>query len=165
MPWRWFVAAAVVALLAWWGWRRLRRQRAMLAAQDPGAIRRARDAFAHLRALDLAAAGEPGRHLLAHLAVLRRYLGERWPELPPALTARELEARVTSLDFPILPERLVAVVAAGEPVAYAQAALAPETAQRLALDVTSMVEDLERAWLARQARAADAARIKRKQLL
>lgn len=164
MPWRWFVAAAVVALLSFWGWRRFRRAREALASMDPGPFVRARAAFAHLRAMDLSSAGEPGRHALAHLQVLRRYMGERWPALPPALTARELEERLRGTEFPVLPERVVALAAAGEPVAYAAADLPSGAAERLALEATAVVEDLEKAWVARQLREHESSRVKRKRL-
>lgn len=164
MPWRWFVALAVIAALAWIGWRRWRAHRAALATLDPGAVVRAREAFAHVRGLDLLAAGESGRHALAHVQVLRRYLAERWPDLPASLTATELEQRLGVGDFPILPDRLVRVVASAEQVAYAGTALAPEAAERLAVDVTGVVDDLEKAWRARQAKLVEESRIRRKKL-
>lgn len=164
MPWRWFVAAAVILALAFAAWRHARKARAALAEMDPGPLVRARAAFAHLRALDLSSAGEPGRHALAHVQVLRRYVGERWPEVAPALTAQELDARLREVEFPVLPERLTALVATLEPVAYAAGPLAAGDAERVALESTTLVEDLERAWVARQLREHEAARIKRKKL-
>jgi hypothetical protein len=164
MPWRWWLAAAVVALLAFWGARRARRRIREQATMDPGPLVRARAAFAHLRALDLSSAGEPGRHALSHGAVLRRYIAERWPTLPASLTARELAERLPATDFPVLPERVVSVAAALEPVAYAAAPIASGDAERLALESTTIVEDLERAWVARQLREQESGRIKRKQL-
>jgi hypothetical protein len=164
MPWRWLVAAAVVAALAAVGMRRARRAMAAQAPVDPGALVRARAAFAHLQALDLAAAGEAGRHLLAHVGVLRRYLGERWPELPPALTSGELAARLAGSDFPVLPDRLTAVLDASEAVAYAGAPIGPDAALAHSAAAVALVEDLERAWLARQSRERESARVKRKKL-
>lgn len=162
--WRAWVAAAVVALLAAWGWRAARRRARARQTMDPGPLARARAAFAHLRALDLSSAGEAGRHALSHGAVMRRYIAERWPTLPAALTARELEERLPTADIPVLPERLVAVATALEPVAYAAAPIASGEAERLALESTAIVEDLERAWVARQLREQRAGRIKRKKL-
>lgn len=164
MPWRWLVALVVVGLLAWWGWRRWRRRRLEQASFDPGAAVRARQGFAHVRALDLLGAGEAGRHALAHVQVLRRYLAERWPELPASLSASEIEMQLKQGDFPILPDRLVAAVATSEQVAYAGAALAPDAAERLAAEVAGVVEDLEKVWLARQAKSLEASRIRRKKL-
>lgn len=164
MPWRWFVAAAVVLGLAVWGWRRAQRRKAKAALIDPGAARRARESFAQLRALDLANAGETGRHALAHVWVLRRYVEERWPSLPTALTAQELDARLVDLDFPVLPERFVSLVREAEPIAYAAAPVSLADATRIADEAVLLADDLERAWLARQERARESARIKRKKL-
>ncbi len=164
MPWRWLVALAVIAALAAWGWRLHRRRQAEAAALDPGTARRAREAFAHLRGLDLSSAGEPGRHALAHLQVLRRYIAERWPSLAESLTAQELEARLPAVEFPVMPERLLELARAGEPVAYAAAAIASGEAERVALEARTLMEDLERVWLARQVREQESGRIKRKKL-
>lgn len=164
MLWRWWVAAVVVALLAFWGSRVARRRAREHATMDPGPLVRARAAFAHLRALDLSSAGEPGRHALSHGAVLRRYIAERWPTLPVSLTARELEQRLPATNLSVLPERVVSLAAALEPVAYAAAPIASGEAERLALESTTIVEDLERAWVARQLREHESGRIKRKKL-
>lgn len=164
MPWRWLVALAVLGGLGWWGWRRWRRRHAAAASVDLGAAVRARQGFAHLRALDLLSAGETGRHALAHVQVLRSYLAERWPALSTALTATELESTLRHVEFPILPERVVGAVATSEQLAYAAAEVSPDTARRVADDVTAVVEELEEAWLARQAKALADSRIRRKRL-
>ncbi len=164
MPWRWFVAAAVVAWLSWWGWRRWKAHTLAMASFDPGAAVRARKGFAHARSLDLITAGEPGRHAIAHVHVLRRYLAERWPELPASLTALEMNAKLASLDFPILPERLVSVLQVGEAVAYASAPISVVDAERTGVESASMMEDLERAWVVRVAKAQGEARVRRKKL-
>ncbi len=163
MPWRWWVAVAVVLLLAAWGWRRWRSRDGAHGIPDPGAAVRARAAFAHLRALDLLGAGEPGRHALAHVGVARRFIGERWPSLPVPLTAQELEATLPAIDFPILPERLVSLARRSEALAYAAASITPPDAERMAVDSVAIVEDLEKVYQARLAReTADAQRIKRR---
>lgn len=164
MPWRWLVALAVIAGLGWWGWRRWRRHREHLAHVDPGAGVRARERLAQLGAMDLLSAGESGRHALMHVLVLRTYLAERWPNLPTSLTATELAARITGDEFPILPERVVNPATTAEQVAYAAASIAPLAAQRLAREVTVVVDDLETAWVARQAKSLAESRIRRKTL-
>lgn len=159
LRWRLWVALAVIAWLGWWGLRRWRARRAEIAAMEANdAARKARDAFAHAAALDLISAGEPGRHLLAHTAALRQYLGVRWPMAAPHLTAAELAEALPASDFPILPDRLVALVARAEAVAFAQAPLAAEEAERLGIEATGIVEDLETAWTAR--RTTDEARLR-----
>ncbi len=164
MPWRWLVAAVVVAALALVGMRRARRALAARGPMDPGPLIRARAAFAHLQQLDLAEAGEPGRHLLAHIAVLRRYLGERWPALPPSLTSQEVASQLAGVEFPLLPERLLGVLVAAESVAYAAAPISRDAAAAQSALAVEIVEDLERAWLARQLREREAGRVKRKAL-
>jgi hypothetical protein len=164
MPWRWWVAAAVVAALAWWGWRRWHAHRDEQATLDPGAYARARDGLAHVRAMELLAAGEPGRHLLAQVDVLRRYLAERFPALSRALTAAELDQRLREEEFPILPERLVAVVERAEAVAYARAPVATADAERTGIEAATIIEELEMAARARTARETASSRIRRKRL-
>lgn len=164
MPWRWWVAAVVLAAVSWWGWRRWRAHREAQAALDPGAYARARDALAHVRKLELLSAGEPGRHLIAQVEVLRRYVAERWPSLPRSLTASELAQRLAQEDFPILPERVVALVERAEAVAYARAPLAAPDAERAGIEAATIVEELEQAVRARSARDAGSSRIRRKRL-
>jgi len=163
--WRWrlWVALAVIVALASWGIRRWRRRRRARRDAPPDAIGLARTAFTHARALDLLTAGEPGRHLLAHAGVMRRYMAARWPVAGADLTAQELALALPGGDFPILPERLVALAAASEAVAYARGSISTEEAQRLGDEAAAIVEDLETVWRARLAQhAADTKRVPRK---
>ena len=161
--WRWFVALAVVLFLAsWilWSWRRSRRA----ALHAPDAAARAREAFAHTRALGLLEAGEPGRHAIAHVGIVRDYLAERFPQTARSLTGAELVAALPT-EFPILPERVAEIVSRVERVAFANAPIAAADAERVAVSAVTIVDDVETAWLARRAReAAEAQRIKRKRL-
>jgi len=154
LRWHWWVVAAALLTLALWGWRRGRARRAVQATSEADVAERTRDAFAHIRALDLLAAGEPGRHVLAHARTVREYVGARWPSLPTSLTAAELAERLPQADFPVLPERLLSVVARAETLAYARSPLSNEESERLALECTAMVEDMETAWSARADQAA-----------
>lgn len=163
MYWRWFILLGVVLILAsWvlWSWRRSRR--ALLTAPDASVL--AREAFAHTRALGLLEAGEPGRHALAHVGIVRDYLASRFPETARSLTGAELVAALPA-EFPILPERVSELVARVERVAFAKATIEAADAERVAVASVSIVEDVETAWQARRAReAAEAVRIKRKRL-
>jgi len=164
MYWRWFVALAVVLVLAvWilWSWLRSRRAR---ADATPDAAARAHEAFAHTRALGLLEAGEPGRHALAHVGIVREYLAARFPETARSLTGAELVAGLPR-EFPILPERLAEIVTSVERVAFANATIAAGEAERVAIAAVTIVDDVETAWQARRARdAAEAKRIKRKRI-
>jgi hypothetical protein len=164
MRWRLWLALAVLVALAIWGWRRWRRWRAARRTLGVDAAVRAADAFSHIRALDLIGAGEPGRHALAHVGILRRYLADRWPELPASLTAAELAERLPRVGFPILPERLTGIVERTEALAYARASIGASDAERLGIECTGIVDDLEQVWQARQEAAAEATGIKRRPL-
>lgn len=163
LRWRWWVALAVLAALAYASWRQWRRWRAVRAATPNGVGTGAQTAFAHVRALDLLSVGEPGRHALAHAGVMRRYLAGRWPELPESLTATELAARLATVEFPILPERVIDVARRAEDIAYARAAVTPEEAERLGMASEAVVRDVETVWTAREAERTSA-RIRRKRL-
>ncbi|MBX3175517.1 MAG: hypothetical protein KF709_13975 [Gemmatimonadaceae bacterium] len=164
--WRFWLGLLVVAALLWWGVRRWRVQRAESAAHAAAdAARRAEEAFAHAESLHLLAAGEPGRHLLAHTQVLRRYLAARWPVAGAQLTATELRSALTGTEFPLLPERLVGLLDRAEAVAYAQAPIAADEAERLGLEARAIVDDLETVWRTRrQVVEAPPRRIRRKAL-
>lgn len=165
MRWRLWVALAVMlglAVASYQRWRRWQRARAH-AAPDAGGT--ARMGFAHAESLRLLEAGEPGRYLLAHIAVLRRYLAERWPVAGADLTAHELAYALPRGDFPILPDRVVSLVSRGEGVAFGRADLDAGEAQRLGQEAAGIVEDLETVWRGRRAQqTADGKRIKRKPL-
>jgi len=164
MRWRLWLALAILTALLFWGWRRWRARRATRAVLGVDAAVRTRESFEHLRALDLIGAGEPGRHALAHVGILRRYLAERWPELPASLTAAELAERLPHANFPILPERVTSIVARSEELAYARASISASDAERIGIECASIVEDLEQVWQARQQAAAEANTIKRRPL-
>jgi hypothetical protein len=165
LRWRLWVALAVILALAAASHRRWRRFRRARANAGPDAAGAARASFAHARAMMLLEAGEPGRYLLAHIAVMRRYLAERWPVAGADLTAHELAHALPRGDFPVLPDRVVALVARGEGVAFARARIDHAEAERLGAEATAIVEDLETVWMARRAqRTLDGTRIKRKPL-
>lgn len=165
LRWRLWVALAVMFALAvasYRRWRRRTRERANAVLDAAGA---ARSSFAHAQALMLLEAGEPGRHLLAHIGVMRRYLAERWPVAGADLTAQELAHALPRGDFPVLPDRVVELVARGEGVAFARSRIDNTEAQRLAAEAAAIVEDLEAVWLARRVQQTrDGKRIKRKPL-
>lgn len=149
--WRWWLALAVVLGFAAWIWYRRRRQRSHTAPRRD-ALAAARQGFAHVDDLRLLEAGEPGRHALMGVRVLRLYLADRWQDLPPSLTATELDQRLRAVDFPILPERVTELVRRAEQLAYARSAIGSEEADTMTRVARAAVEDVERAWRARQER-------------
>ena len=165
LRWRLWLGLAVLLALLIAGYRRWRRWQRERADAPPDAIGVARAAFAHARALNLLEAGEPGRHLLAHIGVMRRYLAERWPVAGADLTAQELAVALPRGDFPILPDRVVSLIARGEGVAFARARIENGEAMQLGAEAAAVVEDLETVWAARRAQQrTDAQRIQRKPL-
>lgn len=165
LRWRLWLAAAVLLALLLASYRHWHQRRREAADAPPDAIGAARAAFGHARALSLLEAGEPGRYLLVHLGVMRRYLAERWPVAGRDCTAQELTQALPRGDFPILPDRVVRLVARGEEVAFARAPIDASEAQQLGDDARAVVEDLETVWRARRAQLkADRQRIKRKPL-
>jgi hypothetical protein len=160
MRWRWWVALAVVLALAAWGIVTWRRRRALTT--EPAPVERARVAFAGVAALHLVEAGEPGRHALAHAAVVREYLAARFPALDRSRTASELSAAVVDADLPILPARLEDLFDLADAVAFARAPIAPADATAFGKTAVAIVEDLEIAWQARMLRYAKAKRPKRR---
>ncbi len=165
LRWRLWLGLVVLAALLIASYRRWRRWKRERADAPPDAIGAARAAFAHARALNLLEAGEPGRYLLAHIGVMRRYLAERWPVAGADLTAQELAHALPRGDFPILPERVVSLVSRGEGVAFARAPIENSEALQLGVEAAAVVEDLETVWSARRAQqTADKKRVKRKPL-
>ena len=152
MPWRWLVAFVVVALLGYWSARRWRRWRAERIAAGPDVAVRARLAFEHAHALALLEAGETGRHAIAHVGVMRRYLSERFPTAIPALTAAELGPVLQEAAFPVLPDRAIDLLARSEALAFARAEATAGEAAAMAEAAAQLVEDVETAWQARRQR-------------
>jgi hypothetical protein len=151
--WRLWVALAVLVLLGWSAWRSWRR-RAHPVDEGPDAALVAAQGFAHARALELLDAGEPGRHALTHVQVMREYLAARFPEAGLSRTAREVSEALRGVEFPILPERVADLLLRAEPVAFAAAPLAPAEATAIADEARSIVTDVESAWQLRRASVA-----------
>ena len=159
--WRLLVGLVVLAALGWLSWRAWRRRAASQAARGPDAAAVAEQGFAHAARLGLVEAGEPGRFVLMHVDVLRRYLAARFPLAAPSRTARETIDALAAGEFPILPERVAALLLRAEPIAFARAPVDPEEARALAAEAKGIVRDVETALKARQ---LSDARIRRRPL-
>lgn len=151
--WRLWVALAVVALLGWFAWRSWRR-RHRVVDDGPDAALVATQGFAHARALELLDAGEPGRHALTHVQVMREYLAARFPEAGLSRTAREVSEALRGVEFPILPERVADLLLRAEPIAFAAAPIAPTEATEIADEARGIVADVEAAWQIRRTSVA-----------
>lgn len=152
--WRLWVGLAVVLFLLALIWRAVRRRRQARLAVGPDAARVAEDGFAHCARLGLLEAGEPGRYVLAHLDVMRRYLAARYPQAGPSRTAREMRTALAGVEFPILPERVADLMLRAEPIAFARAAVSAEVARAIAEEARAVVREVETALRARRDEAA-----------
>ena len=154
--WRYALLAALALLSAgWYVWRRLRR-RARAVAPDPEAFESATTAFAALDALALVEAGEPGRHVIANVDVMRAYVARRFPAARESLTTRELVSVLAGSELPMSTERVGALLEHDAGVRYARAPITPEEATSLGIEARAIVKEVQRAHEARQ-RALDKA--------
>lgn len=160
--WRLWLGLAVVLALAYLGWRAWRRHKARVAEAGPDAARLAEEGFTHAAALGLLEAGEPGRFVLAHVEVMRRYLALRFPQAAPSRTAREVADALVGAEFPILPERVAELLLQSEPIAFARAPVSQEAARAMAKEARAIVGDVETAWRSRRAAAAQDGRPRRR---
>ncbi len=160
--WRyWLLLGLFVVGLAWYLVRRRRVRRRETPA--PEALVAATTAFKALDPLALVEAGEPGRHLIAHVDVLRAYIARRFPAANGALTADEFAAALMVPDFPADPARVRDLLSREEAVRFAGAPIAGDAASALALEARTIVNEIQAAYEARM-RAADRGpqRVKRK---
>ena len=147
--WRYWLLAIVFASgMAWYWWRRRRRRRDA-PEREPEAFVAANEAFGALEALALAEAGEPGRHLIAHVDVLRAYVARRFPAAVESLTPRELLAVLATADFPLRPERVGELLERETAVRFAAAPIEPASAIDLSREARAIVNDLQSAYDAR----------------
>lgn len=160
--WRIWLALAVLLALAAWGWRAWRRRHGAVAPPGPDAGVLARDAFDHAAQLGLLEAGEPGRHALTHVAVMRQYLARRFPEAPASLTPREVAGALVGAEFPVLPERVVDLLVRTEPIAFAAAPVSADEARAIGAEARAIVNDVETALLARAEFASNGRGLRRK---
>ncbi len=139
---------ALAGLLVYWRrWRRLRRERAATAGTD--AWQDARTAWQALDELKLDEAGEPGRHVIAHVDVLRHYLARRFPPVALTLNAGETTAVLTDLDFPVPVPRVAELLARDSELRFAHAGIAPDEATALAAEARDITAQIQLAHEAR----------------
>lgn len=147
--WRYLLLAALALLgLLWFGWRRFRR-RTIVTPVGPDAFAEASARFAALEKLGLAAAGEAGRDLIAHVDVLRACFARHFPAALESLTPRELVAVLESQETLAFPQRVAALMARDASVRFAHAAILPGEAVALAREAVAIVSDVHAAEQAR----------------
>jgi hypothetical protein len=146
--WRWALIGALLAGGLLWYWYR-RRRAAMRVTPPPDAFVSATASFAALEALNLIEAGEVGRHLIAHVDVVRAYVARRFPSAGESATASQCVAALAATDFPILPARLGGLLERDATVRFAGAALDVEDARALAKEARAIVRDIQDAYEAR----------------
>ncbi len=146
--WKWLLLGAVFAGLIWLVWRR-RKRRVAEVPREPEPFVAAITSFDALDALDLPAVGEPGRHVIASIDVLRAYLARRFPDMRDSLTAEEIARALPASDLPVLPDRLSQLLGRETPLRFAHATVSPDEAVALGKEARAIVRDIQSAHEAR----------------
>ncbi len=143
------VGGALLFLLTWLWWRRRARKRLGPVDEAPEAWVLARETFKALDTLALADAGEPGRHVIAHVDVVRDYVSRRFPDLKASLDGATFMAVLATLDFPIPAPRIGALIDRDAALRFAQADITPDDAAALVAEARDVVGQLQLAHEAR----------------
>lgn len=162
-PWwtQWWPALVTLAVLAaflLWRSRRVRRRSSMVPTIDP--YREAIEGFVRLETLHLAAAGEAGRAAILALDIVRTYL-ERRLGADPSATSAELLVQIAADDRVPL-DRLVSLLAEVDALKFAARIISGSRAQELIDEARALVDEIERAEMARreaEVAAMEAARL------
>jgi hypothetical protein len=142
--WQYLVlGVTLAALLAWLWFRRRARKRELGEAAAPEAWAQAKTSFAALEALALADAGEPGRHVIANVDVMRAYIARRFPEMKASLDPSTFLAVLADADFPVAVHRVAALVERDSVVRFAQATVTADEANALAAETRDIVAQLQ----------------------
>ncbi len=139
------LATLLVAVLAWY-WMRRRKRRALQRAPDLEPFAAAVSSFGALDALGLPAAGEPGRHVIASVDVLRGYLARRFPDVRESLTPQEVEQVIADSDLPVLPDRLASLLNRESSLRFARAGVTADEALTLGRESQAIVRDIQKAY-------------------
>lgn len=138
--WQYLVLGVVaVAGVAWYFWRRARRRRGGVPGPIADAWDEARTAFDVLGGLRLHEAGEPGRHVIAHVDVLRTYLERRFPPVSTALGAGAASAALAAIDFPLPVHRVSDLLDRDAALRFAHDGVTADDAAALAAEARDLV--------------------------
>lgn len=148
----WLLLGALAAVLVGWWWHR----RSVTAPPKPEreAYLVASGAFDALQRLALHEAGEPARHVIAHVDVMREYLQRRFPTVHSGLTPSQFVTQLAEQQFPSRHDKLAALLDRDANLRFAATALDAEAASMLAAEAKRIVRDVQDAHEARL-RAAD----------
>ena len=142
--WQYIVLGVVLLAGAiWWLLRRRARRRGLRVHADPEAWVQAKSAFSALDALALADSGEPGRHVIAHVDVLRAYVARRFPPVPAKLAAADAVAVMEEIDFPVAAHRVGALLERDASLRFAHADVAADEATSLGAEAVDIVAQLQ----------------------
>ncbi len=148
----WLLLAALAAVLFGWYWNRRNAPKPPPAEREAFVV--ASTAFEALDRMALHEAGEPARHVIAHIDVMREYLGRRFPAAHQAQTPAEFARVLETDEFPARHDRLVALLSRDADLRFASTALTPDEAAELATAAKRIVGSVQEAHEARL-RAAD----------
>lgn len=144
--WKYALLGTLLAAATAWYWWRRRRRRALEAPRPAEPFVEAASGFDALDALALPAAGEPGRHVIASVDVLRAYLARRFPDMRDSLTPQELEHALAKSDIPVLPRRLNTLLERESSLRFARAAVSADEAVALGNESRQIVRDIQTAY-------------------
>jgi len=142
----------LAAVLVGWWWHR--RSVNVPTTPEREAYLVAATAFEALQRLALHEAGEPARHVIAHVDVMREYLQRRFPAAHHGLTPLEFVAQLAKEQFPSQHDKLTALLARDADLRFAATALDADASAALAAEARRIVRDVQDAHEARL-RAAD----------
>lgn len=142
------IGAILLGALGWYLWQR-RRRAALTAPRPVEPFVAAAASFEALDALKLPEAGEPGRHVIASVDVLRSYLARRFPDMRDSLTSEEIEKAIAGSDIPVLPQRIVELLRRESSVRFARADVTAGEAVELGKQSQAIVRDIQTAYEAR----------------
>lgn len=148
--WRYVLLGVVAAAGAYLYLRdRQNRHHAAMAGQAPDAWQEARAGFAAIERLGLIEAGEAGRHVIAHVDVLRKYLARRFPSVTESLDATAVTAALTSLDFPAPVHRFAALLERDARLRFAHETVGADDSSVLAAEARDLTAQVQLAHEAR----------------
>lgn len=142
--WRYALLGLVAAIGAYLYWRARRsRHRIAVASVVPDPWEEARCGFVAIGRLGLVEAGEPGRNVIAHVDVMRKYLARRFPAVTEALDATAASAALAALDNPAPMQRVAALLERDARLRFAHEPVGVDDSNALAAearDLTALVQ-------------------------